>query len=153
MAAGVIDRLWNVEDLVAAWGASEGIKPGMTRKETVRINSVCFRSCVHESVAVPSLRSARVLMLSHAEIIEILNRDVYSASERLTKARQKVDSIISEVPGELPQPDGQHRIMNASKEHTKAMRVLEVALKRHSGFTLNGIIPEELKANSGNKAG
>lgn len=92
-------------------------------------------------------------MHSHKEIIEILNRDVNSASERLAEARRRVDAIISEVPGELPQPEGQHRIMNASREHTKAMRVLEVALERHSGFTLNEIMPEDLKDKSRNTAG
>jgi len=84
-------------------------------------------------------------VLTHAEIVEILNREVYSASERLTEARGNVDAIIAEVPGGLPQPDGRHKITNESREHTKAMNALELALKRHSEFSFDGVIPRDLK--------
>ena len=85
----------------------------------------------------------RGAMLTNAEIVEILNREVYSASERLTEARRNVDVISPGVPDTLPEPDGEHRITNASREHTKAMKALESALKRHSEFTFDGVIPED----------
>jgi|HubBroStandDraft_5_1064220.scaffolds.fasta_scaffold537241_2 hypothetical protein len=84
-------------------------------------------------------------MLTHAEIVEILNRDVYSADARLADAREVVDAIIAEVPGGLPHPDGQHRITNALNEQNKAREALKRAVQRSCEFTLNGVIPEDLK--------
>jgi hypothetical protein len=45
-------------------------------------------------------------MRTHAEIVEILNQDVYSAQARLKAARTVVDAIITDWSGTLPQPDG-----------------------------------------------
>jgi hypothetical protein len=84
-------------------------------------------------------------MLSQAEIIEILNREVYSADATLADARQVVDAIITEVPGGLPHPDGQHRIANALKVQNKAREALKRAVQRNCAFTLNGVIQEDLK--------
>lgn len=84
-------------------------------------------------------------MLSQTEIVEILNREVYSADARLTDARQVVDAILTEVPGGLPHPDGQRRIADALKEQNKAREALKRAVQRNCEFTLNGVIPEDLK--------
>ena len=84
-------------------------------------------------------------MLTHAEITEVLNREVRYADCRLTKARLRVDSIISEVPGALPQPDGNHRINLAISERNSAREGLLQAVKRSCAFTLYGIVPEELE--------
>ena len=79
-------------------------------------------------------------MLTHAEIVEILNREVRSAEARLKDARQSVDAMKAEVPS-LLQLDGNHRITNAIKEHVKAREAFQRAVKRNVAFTLNGIIP------------
>ncbi|MGA2712480.1 MAG: hypothetical protein ABSG41_05170 [Bryobacteraceae bacterium] len=84
-------------------------------------------------------------MLTPAEISEILNREVRSAQARLAEARANIDSIIAEVPGMLPHPDGQYRLTIAVKEHVKAREALEQALERNTAFMFNGIIPEDLK--------
>jgi|HubBroStandDraft_3_1064219.scaffolds.fasta_scaffold690256_2 hypothetical protein len=79
------------------------------------------------------------------KIIEILNQEVNSATARLTEASRKVDVIIDEVPGGLPQPDGLHRIDKAISERNKAREALKLALKRNCDFALYRIIPEDLK--------
>jgi hypothetical protein len=84
-------------------------------------------------------------MFSHAEIADILNRDVRSASARLAEARGNVDAVITEVPGTLPHPDGQHRLTKVIIEHVTAREALARALKRNVDFTPYGIIPEDLK--------
>jgi len=84
-------------------------------------------------------------MLTHGEIARILNRDLDAASERLENARATVGTIIAEVPGMLPQPDGLHRITKAIEEQNKAREALLVAVKRSCEFTVNGIIPENLE--------
>ena len=84
-------------------------------------------------------------MLTHVEIAEFLNSQVHDADRRLTEARLKVDSIISEVPGALPHPDGTHRIATAIGERNSAREALLRAVKRSCDFTLYGIVPEELK--------
>ena len=89
-------------------------------------------------------------MLTHAEITEILNREVSYANSRLTDARLKVNSITSEVPGALPQPDGNHRIAIAMRERDSARDALLHAVKRTCNFTLYGIVPEELKEPGSN---
>lgn len=84
-------------------------------------------------------------MLTHGEIVRILNRELDAASERLVEARANVGAIIAEVPGTLPQPDGLHRISNAMEEQNKAREALLIAVKRSCEFTVNGIIPEDLE--------
>jgi hypothetical protein len=84
-------------------------------------------------------------MFTHAEIVEILNREVSSADARLKDARQIVDALISEAPGALPQPDGQHRITIAIKRQIMAREGVKVAVRRNCDFMLNGIVPEDLK--------
>jgi len=84
-------------------------------------------------------------MLTHAEIVEILNREVRSAEARLRDARQYVDAIKGEAS--LPQQDVNLRIANAIKEHAKARDALQRAVKRNVAFTLNGIIPEDLRGS------
>ena len=84
-------------------------------------------------------------MLTHAEITEFLNREVRYADCRLTKARLRVDSIISEVPGALPQPDGNHRITIAVSERNSAREALQHAVKRSCAFTFYGVIPDDLE--------
>jgi hypothetical protein len=78
------------------------------------------------------------------EITELLNREVSYANSRLTQARLRVDSIISEVPGALPQPDGNHRITIAVRERDSAREALLRAVKRTCNFTLYGIVPDDL---------
>ena len=84
-------------------------------------------------------------MRTHAEITELLNREVHYADCRLTRARLRVDSIISEVPGALPQPDGNHRITIAVSERNSAREGLLRAVKRSCAFTLYGIVPDDLE--------
>ena len=86
-------------------------------------------------------------MLSDAEIVEVLSREVYSASDRLAEARRKVDAIISELTDlfPFPYPDEQYRLTNAIKEHITAREALHQVLERNSAFTLYGIIPEDLR--------
>ena len=84
-------------------------------------------------------------MLTHEEIVNILNREVYFASENLAQARRNVDTIIAEGAGMLPQPDGMHRVAKASREHAQARDALELALRRHCEFTFRGVVPEDLK--------
>lgn len=83
-------------------------------------------------------------MPTHAEITEFLNRQMHDADCRLKEARLRVESIIAEVPGALPHPDGTHRIAIAIKERDSAREALQCAVKRSCDFTLYGIIPDEL---------
>jgi hypothetical protein len=57
-------------------------------------------------------------MLSRAEIVEILNREVYSADAGFA---------------------------HALKEQNKAREALKRAVQRNCEFTLNGVIPEDLQ--------
>ena len=84
-------------------------------------------------------------MLTHAEITEILKREVYAADERLRDASGKVDSILAEVPNSVQQPDGNYRVTKAMKEQASAREALAKAVKRNCDFTLKGIVPENLK--------
>jgi hypothetical protein len=84
-------------------------------------------------------------MFTDAEIVEILNGEVRSATARLKDARRIVDAIIAEGLGIRPQPDGNPRITSANKARIAASEALELALKRNVDFTLKGIVPEDLK--------
>ena len=84
-------------------------------------------------------------MLTRAEIVEILKREVYAADARLRDARWKVDAILADIPGVLPQADGNERITMAINEQRKAREALKLAVSRNLGFTLDGIVPEDLK--------
>lgn len=83
-------------------------------------------------------------MLTHAEIVQILNQEVYAADAKLVEARQVVDAIIAESPSGLPRPDGQHRITKALAVQNKAREALKRAVQRNCEFTLNGVVPQDL---------
>lgn len=94
---------------------------------------------------LPGLEKEKWGVPSRVEIIEILTREVNSATARLTEASRKVDAIIGQIPGGLPQPDGVHRIEEAIRERNKARDALKLAIKRNCDFALYRIIPEDLR--------
>ena len=85
------------------------------------------------------------IMLTRDEITKLLNQEVYAADARLKAAREIMDAIIADTPSMLPTPDGQHRLENAFREHSKACEALALAVKRNGEFTLHRIVPEDLK--------
>ena len=87
-------------------------------------------------------------MLTRPEIADILKREVYAADARYKDARQILNTIISDVPGTIPHPDGTHRPSNAVKEEINAREALDRATKRNYDFTVNGIIPKDLRRRS-----
>jgi hypothetical protein len=87
-------------------------------------------------------------MPTHEEIVEMLNREVKSASRRLAEARRVFDALIADVSGELPYLVQEFRTADAAWEHRQAREALQLAITRHSDFMLDGIIPEDLESQA-----
>jgi hypothetical protein len=84
-------------------------------------------------------------MHTHAEIVEILNGEVYSATTRLVGARHAFDALLADASGEVLYFDQRFKIMDAAWEHQQARKALRLATTRNSEFTFNGTVPEDVK--------
>jgi hypothetical protein len=64
--------------------------------------------------------------------LENLREDVKRMRAEWLKARSDLIEIISQAPGEIPQPDGALRIVQAGRKQLAALRGYKDAFDRHS---------------------
>ncbi len=65
----------------------------------------------------------------------------------MNAAAESFSSIIKDIPGDVPHPDGALRITQASRELSTARAEMMVAHRRLNDFLSRGVIPEDLKVS------
>lgn len=78
-------------------------------------------------------------------ILAILHQDLRIAKERRDEASAHFNEIMGQVPSGVPYPDSQERIRRASRDYTKAQRVLMDATVRLNAYLIDGEVPPGLE--------
>jgi hypothetical protein len=95
-----------------------------------------------------SRQNKRESPTSDHPVLNILQRDLQEATERVTAATAVFNAVTSETPSGFPHPDGTQRIHNASREMSQARDGLMIAHNRLNDFLSRGIVPDDLKQGS-----
>jgi hypothetical protein len=82
--------------------------------------------------------------LACQEIRQRLSEDLEKAQVAQLAARRRFHLLVKEGPSELPHPDGVLHIQQVGRDSRAALQHYMHALKRFTGFTLYGTIPEDL---------
>jgi hypothetical protein len=80
-------------------------------------------------------------MLSKQQIEEALLSDLDKLRGNAQRAQALLLSVTSDVPSELPHPDGVQRIRNAGRAQKVALTKYADALREFNEFVLHGTIP------------
>ncbi|SRR5712691_1243728 len=83
------------------------------------------------------------------EVRTILMRDLLQATARANAASDEFRAVMGDVPSALPHPDGTQRIHNVSRALSAAREDVMKAHTRLNDFLSRGIVPEDLKQDSG----
>jgi hypothetical protein len=86
-------------------------------------------------------------MLSRTDIEVILYDEVERTRALSDRARRAFTAVISEVPSNLPHPDGASRVTNARKLESAARSAYMTALLEFNRFILDGEIPARLEGD------
>jgi hypothetical protein len=84
-------------------------------------------------------------MSPHREVEKILKAELDIARARFERVQAEFESIMSDVPDGIPEPDSALRFRNAGRARSAAHEAVAAALQRFSDFTLRGIVPDHLK--------
>ena len=79
----------------------------------------------------------------------ILIQDLTETTERAHAASEAFNAIMADVPSALPHPDGAQRIHNVSRELSAARKEMMTAHARLHDFLNRGVIPGDLKRETG----
>ena|SRR5579872_1603751 len=80
-----------------------------------------------------------------SQMREKLLQEVRLATVRVNLAAESFRSIIKDIPGDVPHPDGALRITHASRELSTAREEMMRAHRRLNDFLSRGVVPEDLK--------
>ena len=75
---------------------------------------------------------------------ELLKGELDDARAEYDAAHKKFDSLIKDIPSEIPQPDGSMRIRQAGEASRAALQNYKRALKRFSEYAFSGTVPKDL---------
>ena len=78
------------------------------------------------------------------DIEERLKAELDDARGEYEAAINDFHSLISDIPSEIPTPDGRLRIRQSEEASRVALQKYSRALKRFSAHTLSGTVPEDL---------
>jgi hypothetical protein len=84
---------------------------------------------------------------TESQIRSYLLQEVRLATDRVNAAADTLSVIISDIPGDMPHPDGTLRITQASLELSTARAEMMSAHRRLNDFLRHGVIPENPKAS------
>jgi hypothetical protein len=87
------------------------------------------------------------MMLYRCDDLDIeirLKRDLNNARAEYQAACQQFQSIIKDLPSEIPQPDGELRIRQSGTASRAALQNYRLALMRFSDYCISGTVPEDL---------
>ena len=72
-----------------------------------------------------------------------LMEEVNKAHDEYVAANTRFNSLVSEIPSGIPQPDGSLRIQKAGSETRRALEKYTRSMKLYTEFILNGIFPDD----------
>jgi hypothetical protein len=85
-------------------------------------------------------------LIDHAkrrEISNLLKLELDKASEVQFFANAQLHHVSSEIPSNIPHPDGMLRIQQAGRVARDSLANYLRALKRYTGFIVSGIVPDD----------
>ena len=74
-------------------------------------------------------------------IEELLIGQLDSARADYDAAHKTFDSLVKDIPSEIPQPDGSLRIRQAGEASRAALEKYRHAVKRFAEYALSGTVP------------
>ena len=83
------------------------------------------------------------------EVRTILMQDLLHATARANALSDEFKAVMRDVPSALPHPDGAQRIHNVSSALAAAREEVMKAHTRLNDFLSRGVVPEDLKQDSG----
>jgi hypothetical protein len=84
------------------------------------------------------------------KVLSTLHREILASTARAHAASKALIAIMGDIPSGLPHPDGSQRIQNASRVLSTARSEVMKAHSRLNDFMTRGIVPDDLKQDSGN---
>jgi len=104
-----------------------------------------YESGVPVCLKCAAAREAKSKKDHAAGVRTVLARELTEATLRAESATMEFNAISGDIPSVIPQPDGRHRIHNASRALTAARMDMMKAHNRLNDFLNTGIVPDDLK--------
>lgn len=83
-------------------------------------------------------------MRTRVEIESILNDAVNEATDAVYITRERMNTLIADIPSGIPATDSNLQMKQASEGHLRALGKLRDALRRWSDFAVHGNAPADL---------
>lgn len=71
--------------------------------------------------------------------------EVNKAHDEYVAANTLLNSLVSEIPSGVPQPDGSLRVQKAGSEVRRTLEKYTRSMKVYTDFILNGTVPSDPK--------